>query len=88
LTPTGIDQLITTDFALFSKQTMTGLKLLLLAHPSFPAKAAQETLAKVYANYSDYVLKDPFYVMDMPIRCSLFDKALRQFIIATPPSRE
>ena len=27
----------------------------------------------VYSLYADYVLKNPFYELDMPIRCELFD---------------
>ena len=30
----------------------------------------------VYSLYSDYVLKNPFYELDMPIRCELFDQQL------------
>ena len=33
-----------------------------------------EALLKViYELYTDYVLKNPFYEMEMPIRCELFD---------------
>ena len=88
LAPTGIEQILTTEFSLYSKQTMTGLKLLLVTQPTFPARAAHDMLGKIYASYTDYVLKDPFYVIDMPIRCSLFDKTVRQFFTALPPSRD
>ena len=30
----------------------------------------------VYPLYADYVLKNPFYEVEMPIRCDLFDGAL------------
>ena len=80
LVPTGINQLVTSYFTLHSKQTLTGLKLLLVAENDFPEKAAADLLTLVYAAYSDYVLKDPFYSIDMPIRCSLFDKSVRQIL--------
>ncbi len=33
-------------------------------------------LCRVYELYTDYVLKNPFYEMEMPIRCELFDTNL------------
>ena len=59
---------------------MTGLKLIVVVTPSFPESAAGELLNVVYASYTDFVLKDPFYALDMPIRCSLFDKAVKQIL--------
>lgn len=34
-------------------------------------------LRKIYELYSDYVLKNPFYSLEMPIRCELFDTNLQ-----------
>ena len=31
-------------------------------------------LKEVYILYADYVLKNPFYELEMPIRCELFDQ--------------
>ena len=40
-----------------------------------------ESLLKfVYELYTDYVLKNPFYEMEMPIRCELFDINLTQAV--------
>jgi trafficking protein particle complex subunit 4 len=40
-----------------------------------------EILLKViYELYTDFVLKNPFYEMEMPIRCGLFDLNLSQAI--------
>lgn len=40
-----------------------------------------ETLLKViYDLYTDFVLKNPFYEIEMPIRCELFDLNLSQVI--------
>lgn len=39
-----------------------------------PGTQHMEALLKViYELYTDYVLKNPFYEMEMPIRCELFD---------------
>ena len=37
-------------------------------------------LRKTYMLYTDFVLKNPFYTLDMPIRVELFDTALRELI--------
>ena len=37
-------------------------------------------LKVIYELYTDYVLKNPFYEVEMPIRCELFDLNLSQAI--------
>lgn len=34
---------------------------------------AEVVLRLVHQCYADYVMKNPFYLMDMPVRCELFD---------------
>lgn len=36
-------------------------------------QTANELFKLIYVAYSDYVMKNPFYSLDMPIKCSLFD---------------
>ncbi|KAI3941406.1 hypothetical protein MKW92_022216 [Papaver armeniacum] len=46
-----------------------------------PGTQHMDTLLKIiYELYTDYVLKNPFYEMEMPIRCELFDINLIQGI--------
>lgn len=33
----------------------------------------EDKLHQIYELYVDYVLKNPFYEMEMPIKCDLFD---------------
>ena len=80
LHPKGIERISTTNRTIYLKQTLPGLKLMIVVQPHFPAKAAQDILSVIYSNYADYVLKDPFYSIDMPVRCSLFDRAVRQIL--------
>ena len=35
---------------------------------------------KVYDLYADYVTKNPFYQLEMPIRCETFDRKLNSYI--------
>lgn len=37
-------------------------------------------LRKIYELYADYVLKNPFYSLEMPIRCELFDQNLQALL--------
>ncbi|EFA79964.1 40S ribosomal protein S6 [Heterostelium album PN500] len=39
----------------------------------------EETLHSIYELYTDYVLKNPFYELEMSIRCDLFDYKLNRF---------
>ena len=34
-------------------------------------------LRRIYELYADFALKNPFYSLEMPIRCELFDKNLQ-----------
>lgn len=38
---------------------------------------ADVVLKRIYEIYSDYALKNPFYSLEMPIRCELFDGSLQ-----------
>lgn len=44
------------------------------------AEHIEEFLAKLYNLYADYVLKNPFYELDMPIRIKLFETHLLRLI--------
>ncbi|EDO15030.1 hypothetical protein Kpol_1007p14 [Vanderwaltozyma polyspora DSM 70294] len=41
---------------------------------------ADNFLRKVYCIYSDYVMKDPFYSLEMPIKSELFDRKVKQMV--------
>ncbi|CCH41056.1 Transport protein particle [Wickerhamomyces ciferrii] len=41
---------------------------------------AESVLRRIYSIYSDYVMKNPFYSMDMPIRVDLFDQKVTELI--------
>lgn len=67
----GIQVLETDSFKLNCFQTLTGVKFMVISEP---LQAGMESLLKkMYELYSDYALKNPFYSLEMPIRCELFD---------------
>ncbi|KAG7660419.1 uncharacterized protein J8A68_006075 [[Candida] subhashii] len=41
---------------------------------------AHEYFRQLYMIYSDYVMKDPFYSLDMPIKSQLFDAKVRELM--------
>ena len=53
-----------------------GIKFFVTADSKAPQ--VDKFLQRVYELYSDYVLKNPFYEVDMPIRCELFDLHLQE----------
>lgn len=42
---------------------------------------ANDVFKQLYVYYSDYVMKDPFYSLDMPIKSQLFDTKVREMIL-------
>jgi hypothetical protein len=74
----GIEVLETELFKLQCLQSVTGLKFVVLADPIHMNLDA--FLKRLYELYSDYVLKNPFYTSEMPIRCNLFDRQLARLV--------
>lgn len=74
----GIEVLEADTFRLYCYQTLTGVKFMIVAEPSQPG---MEILSKkVYELYADYALKNPFYSLEMPIRCELFETNLQSLL--------
>eukprot|EP00158_Paraphelidium_tribonemae_P003967 Partr_v1_DN26493_c1_g2_i1_m24134 putative trafficking protein particle complex len=73
----GIESLDTETFRLVCMQTQTGIKFLLTTDPFH--KDSEGCLSHIYTIYADYVMKNPFYTPEMPIRCDLFDQKLTQW---------
>ncbi|XP_059494972.1 trafficking protein particle complex subunit 4 isoform X2 [Stegostoma tigrinum] len=71
----GIEVLETDTFKLHCFQTLTGIKFIVLADPR--QAGIDSLLRKIYEIYSDFALKNPFYSLEMPIRCDLFEQNLK-----------
>ena len=76
----GIEKLQTDTFKLQCFQSLTGVKFVVTATPD--TSDLDVLLKSIYELYADYVLKNPFYEMEMPIRCELFTTHLEQHIQA------
>jgi hypothetical protein len=76
--PSGIEVLEADNFRLQCFSTLTGTKFLLFTEPQQPNVDA--TLRKIYELYADYVMKNPFYQTEMPVRCEAFDRKLLGYL--------
>lgn len=74
----GIELLEADAFRLHCYQTVTGIKFIVLADAR--QTGLEPLLKKLFELYSDYALKNPFYSLEMPIRCELFDANLQATI--------
>ncbi|KOB70489.1 Trafficking protein particle complex subunit 4 [Operophtera brumata] len=66
----GIESLMADTFKLSCFQTLTDPNM----------QGPEVVLKRIYELYSDYALKNPFYSLEMPIRCELFDTSLHTLL--------
>uniref|UniRef100_A0A0N5ATW2 Trafficking protein particle complex subunit n=1 Tax=Syphacia muris TaxID=451379 RepID=A0A0N5ATW2_9BILA len=75
----GIEVLSTSQFRLHCFQSTTGVKFVIVGVANV-STGIEGLLRKIYELYADYALKNPFYSIDMPIRCQRFDDAIKNLI--------
>lgn len=71
----GIEEIRASGIVLHCFQTVTGIKFVITAEPTVTADL-REVLKEIYVLYTECVLKDPFYELEMPIRSDLFVQAV------------
>ena len=71
----GINELETDTFKLYCSQTVTGVKFIVVCDPK--QMGIDQLLDKIYELYADFAPKNPFYLLEMPIRADLFDHNLQ-----------
>ncbi|KAI9822079.1 MAG: hypothetical protein M1826_000587 [Phylliscum demangeonii] len=74
----GLEVMESEHFRLQCFQTLTGTKFLFFSEPHQPNM--EVIIRKVYELYVDYVLKNPFYQNDMPVKCEAFDRHLAAYV--------
>ena len=79
---TGIETIEAGPLTLRCLQTPTGLKFILTALSPSPPTSMDDALAEIYAVYSDYAMKNPFYELEMPVRGEKFERGVRQAVMA------
>ncbi|BCR87377.1 trafficking protein particle complex subunit 4 [Aspergillus chevalieri] len=74
----GLEFLETDKFRLTCFQTQTGTKFLLFTDPFMVN--IDVVMKKIYELYADFVMKNPFYQLEMPVRCEAFDRHLGSWL--------
>mmetsp|Transcript_5393 Transcript_5393/g.7408 ORF Transcript_5393/g.7408 Transcript_5393/m.7408 type:complete len:152 (-) Transcript_5393:439-894(-) len=74
----GIEEIEAGGLVLRCLQTRTGVKFVITAEPGTPD--LDLVLREIYVLYADCALKDPFYELEMPIRCELFTQGVDALI--------
>ena len=70
----GIEEILAEGLILRCLQTRTGVKFVLTAEPG--TSDLDYVLREIYILYTECALKDPFYELEMPIRCDLFTSSV------------
>lgn len=60
------------------------MKFIVVTDPNM--QGADIVLRRIYEIYADFALKNPFYSLEMPIRCELFDNSLHILLEAVEKS--
>jgi trafficking protein particle complex subunit 4 len=76
--PSGLEVMETENFRLQCFQTLTGTKFLLFTDTA--QANVDATLRRVYELFSDYVMKNAFYQLEMPIKCEAFERRLNSYV--------
>jgi hypothetical protein len=74
----GIESLVAGGLGLHCFQTRTGIKFVITAEPGTSDMSL--VLKEIYVLYTECVLKDPWYEIDMPIRSELFSQSIDALI--------
>lgn len=83
----GIHTVDAPTFSLHCFETPTGVKFFCTSSSGSRAPDAFSFLYKTYEYYADFVLKNPFYETDMPIRIRLFDYHIESLARAAASAR-
>ena len=75
----GIEEIQADGMALKCLQTRTGIKFVITAERE-EIGLLEGMLREIYILYTDCAIKDPFYELEMPIRCELFTQGVDNLI--------
>ena len=78
----GIESVNFGNFGIFCKHSYTGIQFIMVCDQAVSKKSAVDLLNHIYVLYADYVLKNPFYNPDLPIRLVGFNRGLRQLVLS------
>lgn len=76
----GLRMIQCEEYALFVDQMVSGIKIVVFGGPDMLERQALNVSDSIYKAYYDYVLKSPFYTLEMPIRIGSFETAIAEII--------
>ncbi len=76
----GIEVVESEFMKLVCFQTLTRLKFVFVIDHVTSVQECEIMFRKIYDIYSDYVSKNPFYELDMPIRIETFESEITKLI--------
>lgn len=76
----GIEVIESEYMKLVCFQSLTRLKFIFIVDPGTSINDCEIMFRKIYDVYSDYVSKNPFYELDMPIRLESFENEIIKLI--------
>ncbi|VEU23034.1 DEKNAAC104210 [Brettanomyces naardenensis] len=76
----GLQCIRTDRFNICVYQSTTGLKIILITSKDLSDLSVLQLQSKLYEYYTDFVLKNPFYRLEMPIRLKLFDDKVQSVV--------
>lgn len=79
----GLRVIETELFKIFIHQTVSGLKIILFTSKDLVESDISRLQIDIFKCYSNYVLKNPFYNLGMPIRIELFDLNINKLITSS-----
>lgn len=82
----GIKTLEADNFRLDCFETLTKVKFVVISDLKSRQVDKQDLLRRIYDLYADYVIKNPFYTLNMPVNsdnCSLFKANLDKYLYQT-----
>lgn len=74
----GFNVIETGKYALHCFQTLTGTKFFVMTDAR--QFHAESIVQRIYQLYADYVMKNPFYQLEMPVRSEQFDRHLAAYV--------
>jgi len=63
-------------------QTPTGVKFLVFGEPNMQQEVVDAKCKRLYEVYAEFVMRNPFQPLEMPVRSEKFERAVQGQVVA------
>lgn len=63
-------------------QTPTGVKFLVFSDPAMEQAVVEQKCRRLYEVYAEFVMRNPFQPLEMPVRSEKFERAVLGSVVA------